>query len=360
MPGRFWRPTDDGPDREVPPGLPHEASPPRVRVVTRGLAAVLWGGVVGLSSLGYLADRSPSPGLARASCEGLDGYIKALVFTDEGRVVAARGSGGLLILWNPTTGQRRTNAVGRDGPFPEAAFASDGASLAVVADRDVAVETWDVARNQRRARVPLRDREPAPLGFSRDGTALAAADRTGLRLWDLRPKDPRITFQREMLHIRALAYGPDGRTVAVSIGDGAVQLWNTVEATQRTLSRGPRRPSTVLAFADRGDMLAFDHWAATSAELWDTATGRRLAVLEAGSPVESLAFAPGGRTLAAACMDGRVRLWDTSSGRLVRTLEVSGTPITAVAFSPDGRDLACGLHGGIRLISIAGWPAPPS
>ncbi|MFF7633315.1 caspase family protein [Kitasatospora sp. NPDC008050] len=62
--------------------------------------------------------------------------------------------------------------------------------------------------------------------------------------------------------------------------------------------------------------------------------------------VAGVAFAPGGRILAAASEDGTVTLWDTSDPHSPRTL---GAPLAgnaagvyAVAFSPDGHTLAAG------------------
>jgi WD40 repeat protein len=57
------------------------------------------------------------------------------------------------------------------------------------------------------------------------------------------------------------------------------------------------------------------------------------------SPVFSLAFSRDGRRLATGLMDGRVRLWDAASRRVVATLN-GHRDQTNVAFSPDGRTLA--------------------
>src|SRR5262249_30595517 len=58
--------------------------------------------------------------------------------------------------------------------------------------------------------------------------------------------------------------------------------------------------------------------------LWDVAARRQLAELHMGSAVRSLAFAPGGQTLAAGCADGTVQLWDMAARKLRETLETGG------------------------------------
>jgi WD40 repeat protein len=59
--------------------------------------------------------------------------------------------------------------------------------------------------------------------------------------------------------------------------------------------------------------------------------------------------------LAVAGDDGRVKLWNLRSGRIVRSL--GGGPLRALSFSPDGRRLiGAGQDGVIRVWSLAAAP----
>jgi WD40 repeat protein len=69
--------------------------------------------------------------------------------------------------------------------------------------------------------------------------------------------------------------------------------------------------------------------------------------------VASLAFSPDGKTLVAASAEGRITLWETSGGKLLRELPGRGSQNGAVVFSPDGKTLAAGY-------SLLGPPAPPT
>ena len=59
-------------------------------------------------------------------------------------------------------------------------------------------------------------------------------------------------------------------------------------------------------------------------------------------PVGDIAVSPDGRLLASASDDRTVKLWDTRSGRELRTLHGHQNHVRAVAFSPDGSLLASG------------------
>ena len=74
--------------------------------------------------------------------------------------------------------------------------------------------------------------------------------------------------------------------------------------------------------------------------LWDTATGRLLRTLEGHTDdVKTVGFDPGGTRLASGSYDRTARIWEVDTGRLVRTLGPFPIAVTSVAFSPDGRTL---------------------
>jgi WD40 repeat protein len=77
--------------------------------------------------------------------------------------------------------------------------------------------------------------------------------------------------------------------------------------------------------------------------LWDLAGGSALRTFDGGWIGEkSVAFAPDGRTALSGSADNTLRLWDVATARKLRTFEGHGGNVTSVAFAPDGRTALSG------------------
>ena len=69
------------------------------------------------------------------------------------------------------------------------------------------------------------------------------------------------------------------------------------------------------------------------------ASGQVLNLTGHKNTVACLAFSPDGKILASGSGDNTIKLWDTRSGKEIRTLPASKERITEVVFSPDGATL---------------------
>ncbi|CAN3978216.1 nSTAND1 domain-containing NTPase [Kitasatospora purpeofusca] len=188
------------------------------------------------------------------------------------------------------------------------------------------------------------------VAFSPDGKTLAT-DSGDVRLWDLATRRQLATLPGR--GFTSMAFSPDGKTLATRGGDSVTRLWDT-----RTL--GP-----VAEFTDTWDPVVFSPDGRTLAtgggpgtvQLWDIATRSRLGRLAgaaANSPV-SLAFSPDGATVATGGdpMD-TVWLWDVRTSTRLATLTGHSGQVQSVAFGPDGTTLASGATDGtIRLWDVA-------
>ena len=248
------------------------------------------------------------------------------------------------------------------------AISPDGRLLAVSGltyPQDAArstVQLWDVATRRLLAAFVVPNAVRA-VAFSPDGRTLAAtpATRSGnLQLWSVATHRelPDPVAERADV-ITSIAYSPDGRLLAVGAAipprsqggqplnlakvPAVIDLWDL--ATHRLVRRlgALAGPVWALDFSDDGRLLAsggYDH----TARVWDSATGRERAVLTGtAAPVLAVEFEPGGHFLATSGADGKIRLWNADTGAPDLSIHTAGGAAAAFAFSPGEPYLYAGL-----------------
>ena len=182
------------------------------------------------------------------------------------------------------------------------------------------------------------------------GTAISAGLNNIIPiLSNITPISPKYA-ENVRVNVRALAFAPDGQTLAVALDDGTIQLRQTGTWNLRSIL-SKHDGLTVLTFSPDGKWLAANH--GDQIRLWDVATGQLKAEPDGGRrhpQIRCLAFSAGGTRMATGGGDRLVRLWDPEPGTKPRILRGHTDGVASLTFSPDGRTLATGgLAGMVRL-----------
>src|SRR5262249_47334477 len=84
--------------------------------------------------------------------------------------------------------------------------------------------------------------EVLALAFSPDGRTLASGGQDGtVRLWHVKTRQELLRFDSIPAQVNQLAFSPDGTTLAAALHNGEIWLWRADETSRRTLSgRGSR------------------------------------------------------------------------------------------------------------------------
>ena len=95
-------------------------------------------------------------------------------------------------------------------------------------------------------------------------------------------------------------------------------------------------PINAIAYSRSANRIAVA--AANSIHIYDANTYKELIVLVGHTDlVSTVAFSPNGKRLVSGSLDLTMRLWNTSTGKLIRTREEHTAPVNSVAFSANGK-----------------------
>jgi WD40 repeat protein len=280
------------------------------------------------------------------------GLMVCLAFSPSGKTLAiGHGNGAPITLWDPETGQQHGIVGGVRGTVEFLAFSPDGNALAAVENYDKAIKIWDLEITRQKATLALKE-GIVPTTVSPDGKLIVtAAWGKPIELLDAATGDKKQAIPNAE-GMPAVQFAPDGKTLAIGTDMPEVVLWDLVAGKERAKLDTGSRLNKRFAFAPDGKLLAVttmrqgpgeDGVFRTSydIQLWDLTTNQKKGELKGHRrPVECLAFAADGKTLASGALDATARIWDVATLKERHKLDAQESRVGVVALSPDGKTLA--------------------
>jgi RNA polymerase sigma factor (sigma-70 family) len=318
--------------------------------------------------------------IRRLPIEG--GDARCVVFSPDGRMLAASFYDATIRLFNPTDGEELAR-IKVNGPMQHRlAFSPDGTILASADDvsggaprlaagivigvaagdapgdkaRHVAaVHLWDVPRRTELLRLPGHDEFVFGIAFSPDGKTLASAGaQKAISLWEVSTGREMFPSVAHRSSVACVVISPADRSVITGGYDNAIRRWDPT--TGRELGVIGTHPDPVYDLAMSGDgRFLLSSSLDASVRLWDTTVAQkqgRIMAVDPESRGRGLAFSRDGQLTTAAG-----KIWEVASGRELATLrDEQGKPFrpwASAAFTPDARGLIATDGGTIWLFDVA-------
>jgi WD40 repeat protein len=176
--------------------------------------------------------------------------------------------------------------------------------------------------------------------FIQNGKTVVSASGDRVRLWDTGQDHPETRLEIPASWRSAVAYSPDGKTLAYSAARGVVKLCNPVTGLQQARLDVPDGAFLGIGFSRDSTRLAVG-WTNLAPKVWDLTTMHELGTIRtAMTDYQSMMLAPDGQTLAlgGAAHTTDLTLWNTDTGQMRTVLAHAGRVCKAV-HTPDGKSL---------------------
>ncbi len=262
-------------------------------------------------------------------------------------------SGQTVTLRDATTGQPLKTLTKQSPGIKGIAFSPDGQTVAA---HTPGLTLWETRTGREIGSLPFF--RWSQLAFSPDGNWLAGRAEHGQTVElvkDVKTNPREVLLQGTPGSDIRMTFSPDGKILAGGGGALPVTLWDTSSGRKLAVFSGRSDLGGRLVFGPRGESLIFGSEAGRirswhlvkSSEPIDRFVGHKAEVWD-------LAYSPDGRTLISSSDDHSIKLWDPENGALRATLNGHDSLVAAVAVSPDSALLAsAGFDGVVRL-----WDLP--
>lgn len=280
--------------------------------------------------------------------------IRQIAFSPDGSKLATIGGGvdPLVKIWDVSTGIQLFSLEGSTWGLHCVAFSPDGKKIAagggLNTGSNLSIQTeifiWDLESKKLIRLLNGHIGTVRAIAFSPDGKTLASGgdDENMAKIWDLESGRVINSLKEHLNNVYSIAFSPDGKLIATGEGDmilgnknaSTLRVWNAENGQVVFSMSGHEDDILGVAFAPDGNKLATVS-VDTTIRIWEMTNTQNPIVLKGHTGIiKTLCFSSNGKYLATGSDDKLTIIWDMESGKPKLTLKGQMSGISSVAFAP--------------------------
>ncbi|MBV7338848.1 pentapeptide repeat-containing protein [Chloroflexi bacterium TSY] len=297
-------------------------------------------------------------GTCQQVLRGHTSKVPSVSFSLDGKSIASGGANATIRIWDVASGQCRQTMTGHTNFIGGIAYSPDGSMLAS-ASQDNTIRLWNPHSGQCRQTLRGYPNKIYSASFSPDGSMIASGgDDAVLRLWrvndDADHEPIPINLVGHVGTINCVAFSPDGSLLASGSADKTVRLWETetILSTGRpryVLEGHPTSVQSVIFSPDSHFVVSVS--SSIGIYVWHVSTGQLCQRLTHDRVIHAV-FSPTNLSLFSAGYDGDICIWDIETGQCLQQFQLEGGGIREIAMNKNGNRIAAAcLDGQIRILN---------
>lgn len=175
------------------------------------------------------------------------------------------------------------------------------------------------------------------------------------------PDTPLVELKGHTDWVNAIAFLPDGKTLASVGRDRTIRIWDIESKKEKQVIKDVPTDPKGLAVADGKIVVSTGKWDKEK-KAWEgeirivDVSGKVVGSFKGhGETIDFLAVSKDGKSLATASEDQTAKLWDIGGGKEIALVKGHGKGVHGVAISPDGKKIAtASADGTVRIWSAEG------
>lgn len=281
-----------------------------------------------------------------------DDGVGSIAWSPDGKTIASGSWKNTIKLWNVTTGKLIKTLAKHDG-VSSVAWSPDGKILASGSWNNKNIKLWDVTTGKllktlnHQGSVASIAWSPVSFGSLEGNTyQLASASLNGIIIWDTHTGEKLYTHAGKYLSV---VWSPDAKNLAFGGEGQSIKLWDITTDKFKNLYGHGYNVSNFAWSADSKILISagMDN----TIKLWDATTGKRLKTLVGHNyGVKGVVWNPNSKTLASAGGDNTIKLWNIDLNNFTKEKEITekttlighhaGVIYRTMAWSRDTKTLA--------------------